>query len=100
MASLFLFSADLRQAVHITTKAPFGGAFVCGRHRELLLRELVLTYAAEGALEIVGQVLKCCAGLDASFGKSLGGIIFPTAEVANILFHCSFCVLEVCIRVN
>jgi hypothetical protein len=53
---------------------------------ELLLGELVLAYAAQGALEISRHILPLGTGSDAGLGAALRLVIDPAANVTNI-FH-------------
>ena len=49
--------------------------------------EFFLAHRAEGALEILGQILKLGAGGDAALGVAQLLIIFPAADVADILHN-------------
>lgn len=49
--------------------------------------ELVFSYSAEGTFKIVRQFFEGCAGCDAGFRQSFGGIILPAADVTNVGFH-------------
>lgn len=53
----------------------------------LLFAEHILAYAAEGAGEIFGKVLKFGAGGYTVFGVAECFVIHPTASVTYILFH-------------
>ena len=53
--------------------------------------KIVLAYAAKGANPVVGDILKCCSGLDATFGVAHFGVIDPTTNLANILLHSCVC---------
>ena len=57
--------------------------------KELILNraEIFLTYATQRAGEIIGKILKGCAGGNAIFGIAYCGIIYPTTSVTNVLFH-------------
>ena len=55
------------------------------REVSLFFLESVLTQSADGALEILGQVLKGGAGLNAVVGIAKGGVVLVTAG-ANV-FH-------------
>ena len=55
------------------------------REGSLFLLESILTQSADGALEVLGQILKGGAGGDAVVGITNGGIVFVTAG-ANV-FH-------------
>ena len=55
------------------------------RKGSLFLLESVLTQSADGALEILGQILKGGAGLNAVVGIANGGVVLVTAG-ANV-FH-------------
>ena len=49
--------------------------------------ELVFAYSAEGTFKVFGKFLERCAGSNAGLGQSFGGIVLPTADVANVGFH-------------
>ena len=49
--------------------------------------EQLLAHAADGADEILGQILEGGAGLDARVGIALGGIIHIAADGAHIFFN-------------
>jgi len=53
----------------------------------LLLGELILTHTAQGALEILGQILKLGARGNAAFGIALLLVVFLAAHVAHILHN-------------
>ena len=57
--------------------------FTCG----LLLGELVLAYAAQGADPILGEVFELGAGGNAVIGVAHLGVIALAANVAHIHFH-------------
>ena len=63
-------------------------SFIYGTLRKgsLFLLESILTQSADGALEILGQILEGGAGGDAVFFCAHSGVIFKTAN-ANVLFH-------------
>jgi hypothetical protein len=52
--------------------------------------ECVLTFTADGANPIVGQVFEGCAGSDITIGITCCGIVDPLADCAFVLFHKSF----------
>jgi hypothetical protein len=62
-------------------------SFIYGTLREvsLFLLESILTQSADGALEILGQILEGGAGLDTVVGIAKGGVVLITAG-ANV-FH-------------
>ena len=61
-------------------------------YQELVLsfRKLVLIDHAQGALEIFGDVLPFGAGGNAALGVAQYLVVFPPANVADILFHIVF----------
>jgi hypothetical protein len=59
-------------------------------HFSLFLRELILAHSAQGALEVLRNILPSRAGSDAGLGVAQFFVVYPTANVANILFHNEF----------
>ena len=59
----------------------------CGNCAILLDGKLLLAYAAEGAGEVFGDVLKGSAGGNVALGTAGSGIVFPAADGADVLFH-------------
>ena len=57
---------------------------------ELLSGEVILTYATQGALEILGQVLPLRAGGNSVVGIAELLVIFPSTYITYILCHCFF----------
>jgi hypothetical protein len=51
------------------------------------LGEIILAYSAEGALEIIGQILKLCTGGDAVIGVADCLVLFPAAYFTYIFLH-------------
>jgi hypothetical protein len=47
--------------------------------------ELFLAHKAEGALEIFGDIFPLGAGSDAALGIALKFVVFPTANIADML---------------
>jgi len=56
----------------------------------LLLAEVIFTYAAERALEILGEILEFGAGSDSVIGIACFFVINVSAYVAYILLHYNF----------
>ena len=50
-------------------------------------RELIGTHIAQGAEEILGEILESSAGGNVLLGYTHFGVILPTAYVANVFFH-------------
>ena len=55
--------------------------------KDLLLGELILAYAAQGAHPISGNLLPGGAGGNAVVGITLSGIVDIAAQITNILIH-------------
>lgn len=67
---------------------PLWGGLSVGLPMELFgYGEFVLTDSAEGTFEVIGKFFKGCAGSNACFGYTFGGIVLPTANVANVSLH-------------
>ena len=49
--------------------------------------EILLAYAANGALPILRDILECCSGCNSAVGIAYFGVILVTAKCANILLH-------------
>jgi len=49
--------------------------------------EFFFAYSAEGALEILGQILEFRSGSDSVFGISLSLVVFPAANLTYVFFH-------------
>ena len=60
------------------------------------LGEVILAYGAQGALKIVGDILPLGAGSNAALGVAQLLIIFPTADITdmlhNLFLHLKWCV--------
>ena len=50
-------------------------------------RELVFADTAQRTLEILWEVFKRCARLNASLWHTCFGVVFPSADIANVFFH-------------
>ena len=57
-------------------------------------RELILRYATQWALPVIGQILKRCAWSYTAIGIALCRVIYMTTYIANVLLHNSFFVIE------
>lgn len=81
------------EKLHVKTKPQLQNgteavSFLC-IEKELILNraEIFLTYTTQRAGEIIGKILKSCAGSNAIFGVAYCGIIYPATSVTNVLFH-------------
>ena len=59
----------------------------CEYYAPLLDGKLIFVHAADGAGEVFGEVLKGSAGGYAALRIAGCGVVFPAADVANVLFH-------------
>ena len=66
-----------------------GGALCLCFNYASTFGEVVLTYEAQGAFEIFGQIFELGAGSDAALGVTFCLVVFPAADIANI-FHKNF----------
>ncbi len=70
-----------------STRHYAGGLYSFASVGSVNLGKLILTYSAERAYPIVGQIFESCAGLDTVFGVTYFRVINPIAYFAYIFIH-------------
>ena len=90
----FLFAFFAPQGAFFIQKKP--DSLNCPADFHLFGGELVLAHHAQGALEVFGDILPLGAGSDAALGVTQLLVIFPAADVADILHNSFLHVVVVC----